>query len=327
MKKTIAMLIGLSLLLSSCGSSPVDPALLTEDVAVSTHVVSDEPQDESTSSASGYPVQELSATELPRTNRTNSDWLKFDIPGVGLTNLTLGPVEYGYVQEPEDEYKRQLPVYIFRDYQFGSMHYHFSYLAVVTDTKVLFKDLEKGSYDELLYVCDVDGDGLDEIVVQQDIGSATGAGAFISRIFKVVDDEIIEIFNPSPGGDRFRFETGFRNALEDGYRMEISNIYTGHVVTIEFDESNKNRERYFDETGEVTTDASLSVDSFYQFEPEDIDGDGVFEIVCLQYASLSFHGNRIGWAKSILKYNPETQAFEVIGAGLILDDGLTVIME
>ena len=57
---------------------------------------------------------------------------------------------------------------------------------------------------------------------------------------------------------------------------------------------------------------SLECDSFYEFKPGDFDGDGVFEFECLQYAYLLTHGDGLGTARSMLKYNEETKKMEVI---------------
>jgi hypothetical protein len=56
------------------------------------------------------------------------------------------------------------------------------------------------------------------------------------------------------------------------------------------------------------------VDTFYLFEPIDIDGDGVFEIRTAQFCSLDGHSDWLGDAFAILKYNPETGYLEVVRA-------------
>ncbi len=72
-------------------------------------------------------------------------------------------------------------------------------------------------------------------------------------------------------------------------------------------------------TGSVIKQGDILSDSFSEFEPQDIDGDGVFEIVCLQYVSLLGHSDCIGNAKSILKFNSDTQKFAVITAEFIAE--------
>ena len=70
-----------------------------------------------------------------------------------------------------------------------------SYLVVETGAKVLVYDLKTSSYSDQLYACDIDGDNFDEIVLHQTIDFAGGAGQHVSRIFKVREKEVCEMFN------------------------------------------------------------------------------------------------------------------------------------
>jgi hypothetical protein len=45
-----------------------------------------------------------------------------------------------------------------------------------------------------------------------------------------------------------------------------------------------------------------------------VDHDGVCEIVCRQYTSYISHSDYTGIAHSVLKFNTQTQKFEVIDA-------------
>ena len=47
---------------------------------------------------------------------------------------------------------------------------------------------------------------------------------------------------------------------------------------------------------------------------KDVDGDGISEIICKQYSYYSYHNDYAGTACSVLKFNNQTQAFEVIDA-------------
>ncbi|MCL2014041.1 MAG: hypothetical protein FWG69_03535 [Oscillospiraceae bacterium] len=256
--------------------------------------------------------QQLKNNIILNPNLILNDWMTVNLPEVGLENLVIGTVEEGNVVESE---KDSLPVYVFCDYRYGADSiYHDSYLAVVTDSKILLKDLSEtgGSYATSIYLHDVDGDGLDEIIVQQTVGMTGGAGQFASTIFRVIEDDIVEMF-PLPN-----FDTGFTCVLKDGFKIEISNRFTGYATTIDYDTINgENESFYFNENGKVRAKGEISLDSFYEFVPEDIDGDGIYEIVCKQYVSLQGHSDYIGDAESVLKFNPSTQKFEIIKAEFI----------
>lgn len=60
------------------------------------------------------------------------------------------------------------------------------------------------------------------------------------------------------------------------------------------------------------------VDSFYEFVPQDVDGDGVYEIKGQQYTSLVGDADGIGIANTVLKYNQEKATFEVVDASFEL---------
>ena len=260
------------------------------------------------------PHQKLTATELPY----ESDWLKTDLSKVGLKNLSIGETAEGRFTTHASTSPRY--VYLLNDYErYGENSiYHDSYLAIETDSKILFKDLSSdnysGSYGDTLYVHDVDGDGIDEVIVQQTVGMTGGAGQYLSRIFKVVDDEIQETFNSSTTD---LYDTGFISILKDDFKLEVRNRFTGYAKTLDFSAKEQYIGVYFDEDGKVIGDGIIWCDSFREFTPEDVDGDGIFEMVYLQYVSLYGHTDYIGDAKSVLKFNPNTQKFEVIKAEFI----------
>ena len=73
-----------------------------------------------------------------------------------------------------------------------------------------------------------------------------------------------------------------------------------------------------DESGKIMeTDVFDHVwidETFRSFEPQDVDNDGIYEIVCSQYASLGDYSSCIGYASTTLKYNTEIKQFEIIRA-------------
>ncbi|MBO4468246.1 MAG: hypothetical protein J5766_02985, partial [Clostridia bacterium] len=174
-----------------------------------------------------------------------------------------------------------------------------------------------GSYgDDKIFARDIDGDKADEIILQQIVGMTGGAGQYRSRIFKVVGDEIAEIFNSATGNI---FDTGFIGVVKNGFKLEIKNKFNNYLNELDLSAENQYIGVYFDINGNATSNAENEIlcDSFREFVPEDIDNDGIFEIVCLQYVSLYGHSDYIGDAKSVLKFDFNKKEFIITEAEFI----------
>lgn len=185
----------------------------------------------------------------------------------------------------------------------------YSYIAIEKDSEILLFAVE-GSYGGAVYTRDIDGDKCDEIILQQTVDMFGGVGQFRSTVFNISDDEL-EIIFTSPSNELF--DTGFEGTAQDGFKLLISNRFTEYEKVISFaDRKTHYIGVYYDETGKVIKDCRILCDSFCEFYPEDVDGDGVFELVCLQYVSLNGHTDHIGDAYSVLKFSNDTNQFEVV---------------
>lgn len=155
-----------------------------------------------------------------------------------------------------------------------------------------------------LYFGDVDGDGIDEIFVHNNTGGVGGFGIYCTWVLKVTESEIrILCQNYDSIG------TGFESQFLDGYQLEVTNSKTGYRDVFDVKEQYGT---YYG--GSSMPGISMMLDPFYVFEPTDVDGDGVSEILCKQYASIFGHADHAGVACCILKFDPETQNFEVADA-------------
>jgi len=156
-----------------------------------------------------------------------------------------------------------------------------------------------------LFLGDVDGDGIQEILVHSNTGGIGGYGLWYTWVLKVENDQIQTLF------ENFNeFDTGFDYRFLEGYQMEITNRITGYRLVFDVKEDHK---KYLDHAKELPDD-EMMIDPFYVFEPTDTDGDGVSEILCKQYTSIFGHADYTGNACSVLKFNVETQTFEVVDA-------------
>lgn len=227
-----------------------------------------------------------------------------------LKNITAG--KWGI--ECSSEKKKAFSAHIICDYdRYNDNIYHQAYLVVELGTDTIIKDLG-GSFGDTLFVCDIDGDNIDEIIIQQTTGMSGGAGQYTSSIFKIADDNVNTIFS---SGNTNKFDTGFFGKLKSDYQLEIRNNFTGYMKTLSLADNNKYSSAYFDENGDPLRSEVVLSDTFREFIPKDIDGDGVYEIACLQYLSIVGHSNYIGDAKCFLKYNTQENKFEIVKAEFI----------
>ena len=108
--------------------------------------------------------------------------------------------------------------------------------------------------------------------------------------------------------------------LKENFNVEISNKYVSFTKTVNVKGINDEKydDSYWDESGKIMeTDVFDHVwidETFRSFEPQDVDNDGIYEIVCSQYASLGEYSSCIGYASTTLKYNTEIKQFEIIRA-------------
>lgn len=255
---------------------------------------------------------ELKATELP----LDSKWYGEDLKKVGLERTSKQIRTQGFITDKSRSDKDIRNVYLLRDFErYGNAVFHDLFLAVEADTKVIFKDLTyntiPGAYSENLYLNDIDGDSIEEIILHQCVGMSGGAGSYIARVFKIENDEIKEIFCSSNNDAKKYWNTGFSGHPEDNYTFIIANNNTGYCE--EYKVSTNRPDRH-DESGNAVSHREIMVDSFNLFLPKDIDSDGICEIYCRQYTSDWGHADYIGDAISILKFNAEKQEFEVVDA-------------
>ena len=192
--------------------------------------------------------------------------------------------------------------------------YLYSQLIITTPTRTIKQKIttpeEDGySVDEFLYLADVDGDQVCEILLQEDLGGNGGYGAYLCRVFQITDNAVTEIFRSEPGEP----DTGFYLELQDSFTIRIHNQITGDQWEIAADEHRK--AYYFDQSGKLTADPKnhpLNVDSFYEFIPKDVDGDGIYEICTTQYTWDITHVDGVGNAKCVFKYNKASGSFQII---------------
>lgn len=260
--------------------------------------------------ADNFTKQELTQTRISFSSLSFEEGKTIDLPEVGLQDVVVSiKAKNNYSLTDSTAHY----VYLLNDFRNSEDCSRNSYLVVENGSEVLLFDLETSSFADQLYSCDIDGDQIDEFVLHQAIAFTGGAGQYVSRIFKIQEHELHEIFNSrvdlSTKTERI-FYTGFQSEFMEGKKLKITNSITGYNVVLDI--SKKYTNEFFDAAGKGIVQESIECDSFYEFQPKDFNGDNIFVIECLQYASLYSHGNGIGIAQSVLKYNKDTREMEVI---------------
>ena len=181
-------------------------------------------------------------------------------------------------------------------------------IEVKTGTKVLRKLLYEGAcgIGEELYFADLTGDGVQEIILHHNTGGCGGYGTYVSWVMTVTEEDINIVFEEDN-----LFDTGFVGGAVDGYHLKVQHSLTNYELIFD---AKQEHEIYFDDTGKTDCDNEMVFDSFYEFEPLDKDGNGVFELHCKQYTSLYGHVDYVGSACSVWKWDEETQKFTIAEA-------------
>lgn len=182
-------------------------------------------------------------------------------------------------------------------------------IEVDTESAVLKKELDSDvvplSHESTLFLGDVDGDKIKEILIHHNTGGVGGFGLWQTWVLKVENNEIRTLF------ENFNdFDTGFESRFLDNDQLEVKNRFTDYTLVFDVKDSYKNHIT----NSQEKPDGNICLDPFYVFEPKDVDNDGICEIVCKQYTSILSHADYTGTAHSVLKLNADTQLFEVVDA-------------
>ena len=245
--------------------------------------------------------------------------IHISLPAVGLENVILCEATEREVWLAGSDYGQ---VFLLGQYQNDNRAIMDHFLVVVTKNKALCKDLTayEGQFNFAgnIEVCDFDGNGDCEILLQQTVGMTGGAGSYLSRIFDYRDGEILEIFSSDNIFDKYSRNMGFSCTLLQNKAIRIENEITDYCETFSMsDRPDEYFKWWYNDDGSMA-EKELRVDSFYEFVPIDTDVDGVYEVLCRQYTSLIGHSDGIGCTKIVLKYNEATEEFEIIDASFAL---------
>ena len=263
-------------------------------------------QTEPSVSTQPHPHQELTATQATGRVDATAQWIS--ISQIGLENVVLCDASEEVALQ--DTVCGQ--VYLLGD-DVGIKDSMDHYLVAQLGDQLIAKDLlayeEQINHEGSIDVCDFDGDGDCEILVQQCVGMIGGYGCYLSRVFDIKDDALVEMFHSEPNGfaqDSF----GFAVTLLAENQYKVTHEATGYSETFSLDSG---AAKYFSNC-DADTELEFVFDSFYEFVPNDIDGDGIAEICCKQYTWYASHVESLGIAETVWKYDQAAGEFRIIRA-------------
>lgn len=233
----------------------------------------------------------------------------------GLNKPKIVKEANGRFQNGTSANELEYTILLVADYAYNDSLYHNTYIVLRTDDELELVDLEDefGSYDDSITMCDINGDEIDECILQQVLDMFGGAGQFMSRVISFTEDEVNVIFESHPAN---LYDTGFRSEYLERKSLRITNVYTGYTTQIDI--SGMFKDEFFDSNGKGVNRPGIRCESFIVFEPKESNQDGYCEIECIQLVTLD--GQSLGYARSILKYNSKTQTFDVTDSEFLTED-------
>jgi len=223
---------------------------------------------------------------------------------------------------------------VFELYSDGISHWNPKAIVIEGDGVAFCHVLEAegiGMFTEFS-LADIDGDGFDEILTLSDLLGSGGMGSHEARIYKFDGSKLYLLYSHCDNIDEngYHYDDGFILELFDGWTHIVSNRYTDLSCTFIYKRPGENA--YFDEVGSVTSDgeehnacnAPATDAYFFIFEPVDIDNDGIYEIMTVQYSSLGSRADSLGFACLIHKWNSDSKTLEIVKAGFLHEVGANI---
>lgn len=242
---------------------------------------------------------ELKKDSIPNT----ADWKTAGLESAGLSSLTIEvPTEIC----ADGAYILTLDGY--------AMYFAFETPKTVWLEPVPYADMTpvKAKFGTEIYAYDVDGEGGNEMIVKADTGGNGGYGSFDIIIYKIKDNGVEQLIHTN----RMNMpDNGFSAKLMAPFRLEMKNKHTGYSET--FDIKGVFAPKWiFDKYGNPGDSyiKDINYDCIYEMLFEDVDLDGVYELLCRQYTYCGWTANDVGIANTIFKYDKDSGTFKVIDA-------------
>ena len=161
-------------------------------------------------------------------------------------------------------------------------------LVIQTGDDILEEELD-GGYGAIVYAADIDGCGLDELVIRIGYG---GSGARSGNtVRKLIGGQLVTVF------DFDGFDAGWTLEPADDWVFTIGNANTGYSRV--FRNTHAERHSFWAASG-YTNPSDDTVTCFYPVKT-----DGVFAIFVESFITVWHHHNQLGLAQAVLRWDGE----------------------
>ena len=153
-----------------------------------------------------------------------------------------------------------------------------------------------------LFLADLNGDGVDEIVLFMEV---TGNGGAIAQVFKVEENEIILLH------DLNEVDIDLETIYQDGYIMLLENASVGFSEGIHIEK--EFGPEHFDKNGRFTGASQVFLDPIHAGFVDSSTNLEYPTISCKRYIRLT---NYLGELETTFQYDPETESLVLISMDL-----------
>lgn len=149
-----------------------------------------------------------------------------------------------------------------------------------------------------LFLVDLNGDGVDEIILFMEV---TGNGGALAQVFTIQKDEISLLY------DLNNVNLGLNTIYQDGFKMLLEKMTVGFSETIDI--SREYGPEHFDKNGQFTGTSQIFLSSVNWGFVEPATGDELPKVSCKRYVYLT---NYLGELQTVFQYNPETESLALV---------------
>ncbi len=189
---------------------------------------------------------------------------------------------------------------------------HVFLIEATANGKKYYYEFFGSSVIEDVILKNVDGQTGDEIIIL----AKKSNGIYDNLILRITPKGMVSLLSES---EIYEIATAYSSELKENFNVDIYCKYSNNKT---INVKNINKENYvgsyWDATGklieEFTEDPIWFDQSFCSLEVKDIDSDGVYEIICSQYASMGDFDSCVGYARTTIKYNTEYDRFTVVNS-------------
>ena len=221
--------------------------------------------------------------------------------------------------EPSAENKG--PVISVEAYRTSTYGDEYNPIIIIKTKDIIFAEILETTinYQPFLYLNDIDGDGEDEIIINSPY-SQTFLSPNNLLILKIIDNKLQQLVKmpaiqwiPNESFPHKSYDFGFSTKLLDNYKaiIEFSALQYKEIINLPKDETYW--EDYNEKNGKLISDGTNKIlfEQFINIYPEDIDNNGIHEIIVLQNMRLPTTRS-VGAIRIVLKFNTEKQQMNII---------------